>query len=42
MNPVIVALAKIIEKKIILISEDLIVKAEFSEIHKLQETGNPY
>jgi fucokinase len=42
MKPVIVVFEKISEKKIILISEDLNAKAEFSEIHKLQETGNPY
>ena len=42
MKPVIVVFEKIKEKKIVLISEDLNAKAEFSEINKLQETGNPY
>ena len=42
MKPVIVIFEKINEKKIVLISEDLNAKAEFSEINKLQETGNPY
>ena len=42
MKPVIVVFEKIPEKKIILISEDLNAKAEFTEIEKLQETGNPY
>jgi fucokinase len=42
MKPVIVIFEKIPEKKIVLISEDLNAKAEFSEIDKLQETGNPY
>ena len=42
MKPVIVIFEKINEKKIVLISEDLNAKAEFSEISKLQETGNPY
>ena len=42
MKPVIVVFEKIEEKKIILISEDLNAKAEFTEINKLQETGNPY
>ena len=42
MKPVIVIFEKIPEKKILLISEDLNAKAEFTEIKKLQETGNPY
>ncbi len=41
-KPVIVILEKINEKKIVLISEDLNAKAEFSTIEKLQQTGNPY
>ena len=42
LKPVIVILEKIPEKKIIIISEDLNAKTEFTEIEKLQETGNPY
>ena len=42
MKPVIVIFERIIEKKIVLISEDLNAKAEFSEIEKLQDTGNPF
>ena len=42
MKPVLVVLEKIPEKKILLISEDLNAKAEFTEIQKLQDTGNPY
>ena len=42
MKPVIVVFEKIPEKKIVLISEDLNAKAEFTQIQKLQETGNPY
>ena len=42
LKPVIVILEKIPEKKIIIISEDLNAKTEFTTIEKLQETGNPY
>ena len=42
LKPVIVILEKIPEKKIVIISEDLNAKAEFTEIEKLQQTGNPY
>ena len=42
LKPVIIILEKIPEKKIVLISEDLNAKAEFSTIEKLQQTGNPY
>ena len=42
MKPVIVVFEKIDKKKILLVSEDLNAKAEFSNIEKLQETGNPY
>ena len=42
LKPVIVILEKIPEKKIVIISEDLNAKAEFTTIEKLQQTGNPY
>lgn len=42
MKPVIVVYEKIKEKKILLVSEDLNARAEFTDIEKLQETGNPY
>ena len=42
MKPVLVVLEKIPEKKILLISEDLNAKAEFTEIQKFQDTVNPY
>ena len=42
LKPVIVIMEKIQEKKIVIISEDLNAKAEFTNIEKLQQTGNPY
>ena len=42
LKPVIVILEKIPEKKIVIISEDLNAKTEFTSIEKLQQTGNPY